>query len=98
MARLTLPSRLELKSLEESAREAPLKKVSFTADLYASPVQRPPPWDQTGVPRYFHSSTTSGTASLMRARTLASASPRQSPSSALLSLMSLEADSPSVLG
>ena len=37
MARLTFPSRLELKSLAGSFKEAPLKKVSFTIDLYDSP-------------------------------------------------------------
>src|SRR5262249_31969517 len=42
MARLTFPSRLELKSLAGSFRAAPLKKVSFTIDLYDSPVQMPP--------------------------------------------------------
>src|SRR5436309_10851214 len=90
MARLVFPSRLELKSLAGSFKDAPLKKVSFTIDLYVSPVQMPPSWDHTGVPRHFHSSTTSGSASLMRARVLASASPLQSPSSAIRSLMSSE--------
>jgi len=42
IARLTLPSRLELNSLEGSLSEAPLKKVSFTTLLYVSPVQIPP--------------------------------------------------------
>src|SRR5215472_2480501 len=94
MARRTLPSRLALKSLAGSCKEAPLKKVSFTIDLYDSPVQMPPPCDHTGVPRHFHSSTTSGSASLMRARILASVSPRQSPNSAIRSSMSAEAGLP----
>src|SRR3954454_10972922 len=98
MARLAFPSRLELKSLAGSFNEAPLKKVSFTNDLYDSPVQMPPSWDQIGVPIHFHSSTTSGSASRMRARILASVSPRQSPSSAIRSLINLEAASPSPFG
>src|SRR5689334_6615642 len=40
-----------------------------------------PPRSHTGTPRHFHSSTTSGSASLISARTFASATPRQSPSS-----------------
>src|SRR4051794_1755626 len=98
MARLTFPSRLELKSRAGSFRDAPLKNVSFTTDLYDSPVQMPPSWDHTGVPIHFHSSRTSGAASLMRARIRASVSPLQSPSSAILSLMSLEAALPSAFG
>ena len=42
MARLALPSRLELKRPEGSFREAPLAKVIFTAFLYVSPVQTIP--------------------------------------------------------
>src|SRR5437867_3957968 len=68
MARLTLPSRLELKRSEGSFREAPLAKVIFTTFLYVSPVQISPLCDQTGVPLHFHSSATSGSASLIRAR------------------------------
>src|SRR6267154_2645616 len=98
MARLTFPSRLELKSFAGSFKEAPLKKVSFTTDLYDSPVQMSPSWDQTGVPIHFHSSTTSGSAFLMRSRIVASVSPLQSPSSAIRSLMSLEAALPDALG
>src|SRR5215471_4097229 len=98
MARLTLPSRLELKSLAGSFKKAPLKKVSFTIDLYDSPVQIPPSWDQTGVLIHFHSSTTSGSASLMRARILARAAPLQSSNSAILSLISLEAALPAAFG
>src|SRR5450755_973992 len=94
MARLTLPSRLELKSLVGSFKEAPLWKVSFTTDLYDSPVQMPPSCSHTGVPIHFHSSTTSGSASLIRARILASVLPRQSPNSAILSLISLDAGLP----
>src|ERR1700712_1873936 len=98
MARLTFPSRLELKSLAGSSKEAPLKKVSFTIDLYDSPVQRPPSWDHTGVPIHFHSSRTSGSASVIRARILARVSPRQSPNSAIFSLISSEAAWPAALG
>src|SRR5262249_55996357 len=73
MARRVLPSRLELKRPEGSRSEAPLAKVIFTTDLYVSPVQMMPLCDQTGVPGFvgfthFHSSTTSGSACLMRAR------------------------------
>src|SRR5882757_7957224 len=39
MARLVLPSRLELKRPEGSSRAAPLAKVIFTTFLYVSPVQ-----------------------------------------------------------
>src|SRR5687768_11272201 len=94
MARLTLPSRLELNSFEGSFRDAPLKNVSLTIDLYDSPVQMPPSCDQTGVPIHFHSSRTSGSASLMRARSLATVSPLQSPNSAIFALISLEAAGP----
>src|SRR5437764_1785544 len=56
----------------------------------------PPLWDQTGVPGFvafthFHSSTISGSASLMIPRTLLSVWPRQSPSSPILLSISLEA-------
>src|SRR6478752_844344 len=98
MARRTFPSRLELKRRAGSFKDAPLKKVSFTIDLYDSPVQMPPSWDHAGVPIHFTSSRTSGAASLMRPRILGSASPRQSPSSTILSLMSLEAASPATIG
>src|SRR6185295_448717 len=98
IARLVFPSRLELKSLAGSFNEAPLKKVSFTIDLYDSPVQRPPSWDHVGVPIHFNSSTTAGSASRMRARILASVSPLQSPSSAILSSMSFEAALPAAFG
>src|SRR4051812_3464383 len=97
IARLTLPSRLELKSLAGSFKAAPLKKVSLIAALYDSPVQIPPSWYQVGVPIHFHSSTTSGSASLMSARILASVAPRQSPSSAIRSSMSSEGALPDAL-
>src|SRR6266853_1745533 len=42
IARLVLPSRLELNSPEGSLSEAPLEKVSFTTFLYVSPVQISP--------------------------------------------------------
>src|SRR2546430_9569471 len=56
----------------------------------------PPSWAQTGVPGFvafthFHSSTISGSASLMIPRTLLSVWPRQSPSSPILLSISLEA-------
>jgi hypothetical protein len=57
-------------------------------------VQMMPSCDQTGVPIHFHSSTTSGSASLMSRRILARVSPRQSPSSAILFEMSSDADWP----
>src|SRR6266478_8245103 len=78
MARLVLPSRLELKMPEGSSNEAPLAKVIFTTFLYVSPVQIIPVCDHTGTPRHFHSSITSGSACLMRIRTRASVSLRQS--------------------
>src|SRR2546430_4889813 len=58
-----------------------------------------PSCDQTGVPglfgfTHFHSSTTSGSASLMSLRILPRLSPRQSPSSAILFEMSSDADWP----
>src|SRR5687767_15241037 len=51
MARLTLPSRLELKRPEGSLSAAPLAKVSFTTPLYVSPVQMMPSCSHTGTPR-----------------------------------------------
>src|ERR1700726_1196839 len=95
---LTFPSQLQLKSFVVSFKDAPLWKVSFTIDLYDSPVQTPPSWDHTGVPIHFHSSTTSGSASLMRARILARVSPLQSPNSAIFSLIRLEAALPDAFG
>src|SRR5437867_6010322 len=58
-----------------------------------------PSCDQIGVPGlfgfiHFHSSTTSGSASLMSFRILLRVSPRQSPSSAILFEMSSDADRP----
>src|ERR1019366_6714495 len=94
MARLVLPSRLELKRPEGSSNEAPLAKVIFTTFLYVSPVQIIPACDHTGTPLHFHSSTTSGSACLMRTRTRASVSPRQSPSSLILASISSEGESP----
>src|SRR6516164_8239769 len=49
MARLVLPSRLELKRPEGSFSEAPLAKVIFTTFLYVSPVQMIPACDHFGV-------------------------------------------------
>src|ERR1035437_6972893 len=51
-----------------------------------------PSCDQIGVPIHFHSSTTSGSASLMSLRILLRLAPRQSPSSAILFEMSSDAD------
>src|SRR5262245_29858428 len=95
IARLVFPSRLELKSFFGSFSEAPLAKVSFTIDLYDSPVQMIPSCDHTGVPIHFHSSTTSGSACLMSLRIRLRVSPRQSPSSAILRSISSGAE-PSV--
>src|SRR5437868_6061398 len=53
-----------------------------------------PPCDQIGVPIHFHSSTTSGSASLMSSRILLRVSPRQSPRSAILFEMSSDAGWP----
>src|SRR6185436_8535459 len=91
IARRVFPSRLELKRRAGSLSDAPLAKVSFTTFLLDSPVQRMPSCDQTGVPIHFHSSTTSGSASLMSLRILARVAPRQSPSSAILFEMSADA-------
>src|ERR1700682_4420400 len=88
MARLALPSRLELKRPEGSSNEAPLANVIFTTFFYVSPVQIIPACDHTGTPLHFHSSTTSGSACLMRIRTRASVSPRQSLSSLILASIS----------
>src|SRR6266498_3353598 len=53
-----------------------------------------PSCDQIGVPIHFHSSTTSGSASLMSLRILLRVSPRQSPSSAIVFEMRSDADGP----
>src|SRR5437667_2864802 len=92
MARLVLPSRLELKRSEGSSNEAPLAKVIFTTFLYVSPVQIIPACDHTGVPLHFHSSTTSGSVCLMRVRSRESISPRQSPSSLILASINSDGD------
>src|SRR6185312_324877 len=92
MARRVLPSRLELKRREGSCRAAPRAKVIFTTLLYVSPVQINPLCDHTGTPLHFHSSTTSGSASLIRARSRLSICPRQSPSSLILASISWEGD------
>src|SRR4030095_15585399 len=70
--------------------------------LYVSPVQMMPACDHTGTPLHFHSSTTSGSACLMRVRTRASVSPppaprarpRQSRSSLIRASISREGESP----
>src|SRR5262245_52536459 len=104
MARLMLPSRLELKRPDGSLSEAPLAKVSFTTALYVSPVQMIPSCSHTGTPRiefdgflHFTSSTTSGSASLMSFRTRASVSPRQSLSALILASISREGEAPALL-
>src|SRR5438876_6988956 len=51
-----------------------------------------PSCDQIGVPLHFHSSMTSGSASLMSLRILRRVSPRQSPRSAILCEMSSDGD------
>ena len=51
------PSRLELNRPEGSFNAAPLANVILTTFLYVSPVQTRPPWDQTGVPASFSTST-----------------------------------------
>src|SRR5579862_3878505 len=53
-----------------------------------------PSCSQTGVPIHFHSSTTSGSASLMSLRIRASVLPRQSPRLAILSSIIWGANSP----
>src|SRR5262252_3735198 len=99
IARRTFPSRLELKRLARSFRDAPLAKVNFTMDLYVSPVQMIPSCDHVGVPGFagfahFHSSTTSGSASLISVRILLRVSPRQSPIAAIRFEMRSDADWP----
>src|SRR6266516_6491389 len=51
-----------------------------------------PACDHTGVPLHFHSSTTSGSACLMRVRSRESVSPRQSPSSLILASINSDGD------
>src|SRR5688572_15580208 len=100
MARLVLPSRLELNRPAGSASAAPLAKVIFTAFLYVSPVQIIPACDHTGTPPrfdgflHFTSSTTSGSACLISIRIRASVRPRQSPSSLFLASIGAEAEFP----
>src|SRR5436853_7067331 len=91
-ARLAFPSRLELNRPEGSFNAAPLANVILTTFLYVSPVQTMPPWEKTGVPIHFHSSTISGSASCTISRTFASVFPRQSPSSLIFSSMNAAAD------
>src|SRR5262249_37254202 len=92
MPRLVLPSRLELKRREGSSNRAPFAKVILPTLLYVSPVHMIPACDQTGTPLHFHSSTTSGSACLMRDRIRASVLPLQSPSSLILASISREAE------
>src|SRR6266487_2801859 len=51
-----------------------------------------PSRDHTGVPLHFRSSTTSGSACLMRVRSRESVSPRQSPSSLILASINSDGD------
>src|SRR5246127_1093522 len=100
IARRVLPPRLELNRPVGSSSRAPLKNVSFTTLLYVSPVQIGPRSDHTGTPGFegflhFHSSTTSGSACLIRARSLERVWPRQSPSSLILNSINCEGDSTS---
>src|SRR5215510_10238828 len=94
MARLVLPSRLELKRPDGSSSAAPFEKVIFTTFLYVSPVQINPSCDHTGTPLHFHSSTTSGSACLINVRSRESILPRQSPSSLILSSIIRDGDFP----
>src|SRR6202790_5580158 len=96
IARRTFPSRLELNRPAGSFNAAPLANVILTTFLYVSPVHTMPPCDHTGVPgdvglTHFHSSTISGSAACMIARTFASVFPRQSPSSLIFPSMNAEA-------
>src|SRR5512139_1900967 len=52
-----------------------------------------PSCSHTGTPPHFHASTTSGSASLIRARRRPSIVPRQSPSAAIFASISCEGDS-----
>jgi len=60
--------------------------------LYLSPVQIIPSCDHTGTPLHFHSSTTWGSACLIKTRSRLSIVPRQSPSSLIRSSISCEGD------
>src|SRR5262245_14775927 len=53
-----------------------------------------PPWDHTGTPLHFHSSTTSGSACLISVRSFEGICPRQSSSSLILSSINREGDLP----
>src|SRR5215467_829427 len=53
-----------------------------------------PSWYHTGTPLHFHSSTTSGSASLIKVRSRPSTLPLQSPSSLILASISREGESP----
>src|ERR1035441_815598 len=95
MARLTLPSRLELNRRLGSFNAAPLANVILKTLLCVSPVQTMPPWEKTGVPgdvglTHFHSSRISGSASCTIVRTFASILPRQSPSPLIFSSINAE--------
>jgi CubicO group peptidase (beta-lactamase class C family) len=95
IARRVLPSRLELNRPDGSSTEAPLANVNFTALLYDSPVQMIPSCDHTGT-FHFHSSTTAGSACLMRVRSRASVSPLHPSSSVILASILLVGESPLV--
>src|SRR6478735_7773646 len=91
-ARRVFPSRLELNRPDGSSSDAPFANVTLTWFLYVSPVQIMPSRYQTGTPRHFHSSTTSGSACLISSRSRASISPRQSPSSLIRASISSDGD------
>src|SRR5688572_6594279 len=88
-----LPSRLELKRRDGSGILAPRANVSFTAFVYASPVQTIPSCDQTGL-FHFHSSVISGSASRISDRMRARVAPRHPSRSLIRWSMSGEAGAP----
>ena len=88
IARLILPSRLELKSPAGSLSNAPLANVNLILSLYVSPVQIIPLQDHAGTPIIefdgflrFTSSTIFWLISLMIRRNSSRILPRQSPNS-----------------
>src|SRR5579872_5805393 len=82
IARHSLPPKPLLKSLSGSLICAPWANVTLTFPLWALPTAIVPSRDQTGLPKYFQSSTISGSASSTHLRTAASVLLRQSVSSA----------------
>src|SRR5688500_13880350 len=94
IARRVLPSRLELKRRDGSGMLAPRAKVSFTAFVYASPVQTIPWCDHTGLD-HFHSSEIPGSAFRINARMRARVAPRHPARSRIRASMRREAGSTS---